>query len=119
MRFLNGNGEGVQHIEREDVRLCELAGTEGVIEGLHFTDCQITGPAVLVVQGDFSLVNSEILGNPDAYLWEIPPNRSRVVGAILVKDCKFERCTFKNVGWAGPPEFIERVRQSVEIHAVT
>jgi hypothetical protein len=115
MGFLNGNGK---EYHDEDVRLAELAGDDGVIEGVHFKDCLVKGPAVLVVQGDFSLVDNEIEGDPDAFLWEVPEHRTRVIGAILVKDSTFEGCTFRKVGLAGPPEIIERIRVSVEEHAV-
>jgi hypothetical protein len=116
MGYSNGNGK-----ERsgEVVRLSELAGDEGVIEDRHFEGLHIIGPAVIVVQGDFSLVENEIEGDPDAFLWTIEPHRERVIGAILVKDSTFEGCVFTNVGIAGPPEIIERIRESVEEHVVT
>ena len=116
MGFLNGNGRDYLG---EDIRLAELAGDEGVIEGVRFKDCYVKGPAVLVVQGDFNLVDNKIEGDPDAFLWVIPERRTRVIGAILVKDTTFEGCTFTNVGLAGPPEIIERIRVGVEEHAVT
>jgi hypothetical protein len=116
MGFLNGNGRTLRN---QVVRLAELAGDDGVIEGYHFEDCHIKGPVVLVVQGDFSIVENEIEGDPDAFLWEIAPDRERVIGAILVKDSKFERCVVSGVGLAGPPEIIERIRESVGEHAVT
>lgn len=114
MGFLNGNG-GEYHDDA--VNLAEIAGHNGVIEGAHFTNCEVNGPAVIVVQGEFSLVDNEIEGDPDAFLWEIPENRTRVIGAILVKDTTFENCTFKKVGLAGRSDFIERMRQDVEAHA--
>jgi hypothetical protein len=116
MGFLNGDG---REFRGEVVRLAELAGDEGVIEGVHFEDCHVKGPVVLVVQGDFSLVKNEIEGDPDAFLWEIPPDRERVIGAVLIKDSTFEGCVFSNVGLAGPPEIIERIRVGVEEHVAS
>jgi hypothetical protein len=115
MGFLNGSGR--EHRVGEVIDLVKLAGEDGVIESHHFENCQVKGPAVLVMQGDFSLVENEFEGDPDAYLWEIPEHRTRVIGAILVKDTTFERCTFAKVGLAGRPDFIERVRHDVEAHA--
>ena len=112
------NGDGGVH-RNEEIWLPELAGRDGVIDGQHFEDCHVMGPSVIVVQGDFRLLESEIEGEPEAFLWEIPADRERVFGAILVKDCTFEDCTFTNVGIAGPPEIIDRVRESLEEHAVT
>lgn len=96
------------------VRLCELAGDEGALDGFEFTGCQVKGPAVLVPRGGVSITNSN-LGGPsqDALLWEIPRSRPVVVGAIPVTNCAFDGCTFERVGFAGPPEFIETMRVDV------
>jgi len=94
------------------IRISELAGEQGVLEGFVFEGCDLKGPAVVVPQGS-NFANSSLVGDPDALLWEIPPDRPEVIGAILVRNCTFEDCTFMNVGFAGPPEFIEQVRQSL------
>lgn len=117
MRFLTGNDKD-QH--EKVVNLVELAGDDGVLEGYRFENCRVKGPVVLVVNGEFNLVGNTIEGDPEAFLWEISPDRSHVLGAILVKDSTFEGCTFINVGLAGYPEFIEQIRQGVESqHAVS
>ena len=46
-------------------------------------------------------------------MWEITPERPEVIGAILALNCTFEGCTFMNVGFAGPPEFVQQIRQSL------
>jgi hypothetical protein len=98
------------------VRLCELAGDEAVIDGFEFTDCFVRGPAVVVVQGEkTTLANSTFRGDPDSLLWEIPPERSTVIGAILVNNCVFDECTFEGVGFAGPPEFIRQMKQGIGV----
>lgn len=94
------------------IRISELAGEQGVLEGFVFEGCDLKGPAVVVPQGS-NFANSSLVGDPDALLWEIPPDRPEVIGAILVRNCTFEDCTFMNVGFAGPPEFIEQVRRSL------
>jgi hypothetical protein len=94
------------------IRIADLAGEQGVLEGFVFEGCDLKGPAVLVPQGS-NFANSSVVGNPDALLWEIPPDRSEVIGAILVRNCTFEGCTFINVGLAGPPEFVQQLRQSL------
>lgn len=99
------------------VRLCEIAGDEGVLDGFEFTGCHVRGPAVLVLQGGVNLTNSNLGGpNMNAVLWEIPHSRTMVVGAILATNCTFDRCTFENVGFAGPPEFIEMMRSGVNTY---
>ena len=94
------------------IRISELAGEQGVLEGFVFESCDLKGPAVIVPQGS-NFASSRLVGDPDALLWEIAPDRPEVIGAILVRNCTFEDCTFLDVGFAGPAEFVEQVRQSL------
>ena len=41
------------------------------------------------------------------------PERPEVLGASLALNCTFEGCTFMNVGFAGPPEFVQQIGQSL------
>ena len=93
------------------IRITELAGEDGVLDNLVFIGCQINGPAVVVVQGS-TLDTNTFDGDLDAILWEVPVTRQRVVGAVLARNCSFTRCRFSNVGFAGPPEFIQTFRQA-------
>jgi hypothetical protein len=93
------------------VSLCEYAGEAGVLDGFRFEGCDIKGPAVVVLQGEGSLVNCTFQGEPDALLWEVPVSRTTVIGVILLKACHFEQCTFINVGFAGPPDFITSMKR--------
>ena len=103
------------------IRICELAGDEGVIENSTFEGCDIRGPAVLVLQGtrpdSVRLENNSFEGSDmNAILWEIDPNtRPEVIGAILCVDCAFENCTFRKIGLAGPPEFTQMIKGGVGI----
>ena len=115
MGFLNG---GVAEYVGETIRLAEMAGDDGVVENSRFKDCYVKGPAVLLVEGEFNLVDNEFEGDPEAFLWEIPPSRERVIGAISIKDTSFEGCKFANVGLAGYPESIERIRQGIATQPV-
>lgn len=117
MGFLYGNGK----VKRgEDVYLADIARENGILDGFRFENCHVMGPAVIVVQGEFDLVNNTIEGDPDAFLWEIPEEREWVTGAIVVKDTSFEGCTFTNVGFAGFTDFIEQVKHGVEArHALS
>jgi hypothetical protein len=109
--FLNGNGKVYRD---EDIRLTDLVGDDAILEGYKFINCRLKGPAVLLVEGEFNLAENTVEGDPEAVLWEIPPERERVIGAILLKDSTFEDCTFTNVGIAGYSDFIEAVRRGVE-----
>ena len=117
MGILNGRGKVYRN---KDVRLTDLVGDDAVLEGYQFTNCRLKGPAVLLIEGKLDLVENRVEGDPDAILWEVSPDRERVIGAILVRDSTFEGCTFTNLGLAGYPDFIDRVKRGVEAqHAVS
>lgn len=94
------------------VRLSELAGDEGVLDGFTFIGCHLKGP-VVVVPRDCAFAHTTFQGHPDALLWEIPESRSSIIGALLVTGCTFERCTFEAVGFAGGPEFARQFRAAL------
>jgi hypothetical protein len=95
--------------EAEVVRLALVAGDDAVVEDTEFVDCDVRGPAVLVMQGDASrLEGNNIAGDVFALRWEIGPDRPRVIGAVLAKDCQFVGCKFTNVGFAGSADFLDR-----------
>lgn len=94
------------------IRVAELAGDRGSLDGFVFVGCDLKGPAVMVPQGS-NFANTNLVGDAGALLWEIPPDRPEVIGAVLAINCTFEDCTFVNVGLAGPKDFIEQVRESL------
>ena len=98
--------------EGKVVRLCELAGDEGVIRGFVFIDCDVRGPAIIYPRNS-TFVQVAFGGPADAMLWEISVDRTHVIGAILVDDCTFERCRFTSVGFTGNPDFIALMRSEV------
>lgn len=100
------------------IRICQLAGDDGILEGYEFTDCDIRGPAVLILQatqpGSVRIENNNFEGDMNAILWEIDTReRPEVIGAILCVDCTFEGCTFTRIGLAGPPELIKMFRDGM------
>lgn len=92
--------------------MTEFAGDRGTLDGFVFVGCDLKGPAVMIPQGS-NFANTNLVGDADALLWEIPPDRPEVIGAVLARNCTFEDCTFVNVGLAGPHDFVEQVRQSL------
>ncbi len=91
---------------RDDViRIAELTVTSFILEGLTFQNCRIVGPAVLIPQGGVQIAHcSWDAPGVDAIFWEIPPERTQIVGGVVVKDCTFSKCTFQMVGIAGGAE---------------
>ena len=101
--------------EDKVIRLKDLVDVNGRMEGFTFLKCHIEGPAVIIGSAsEFS--ENAMNGPPDAVLWEIPQDdEGRVwkLGAILVQNCTFRGCEFRNVGLAGPKSFVEQFRGSM------
>ena len=90
------------------VRITELVGVDGILDSFLFEGCQINGPAIIVTERG-EIARNKLGPDADSILWEIALNRQRVSGVILARDCIFDGCTFVNVGFAGPAEFIKRM----------
>jgi len=91
--------------EQQVVRIALFAG-DGRIRGETFERCDIRGPAVIVPLGKTVSEHNSFDGTADAVLWEIPPERSRLIGAVALESCTFIRCRFTNIGIAGPGDLI-------------
>lgn len=81
------------------------------IDGRTFVDCFIEGPAVMMpIEGcDFENCNfGDPHGDPRTLMLK-PMGARRVTGVIPFTNCIFERCTFGGIGFAGTPEFLDRL----------
>jgi hypothetical protein len=96
------------------VKLTDLVATDGLLEGFTFVGCRINGPAIVLVLDDTAIRNCD-LGSPnsEALLWEVPLSRRIVVGVIGARNCTFDRCTFANIGFAGPPSLMATFRRDL------
>lgn len=94
----------------EIIRIAELATTADVLRELVFEDCEIVGPAVLLILGSTQLLESSIDG-PNA-VWDLDPNRG-YIGGIGIEACLFQRCVFRRVGFGGHPDLIAQLRASL------
>jgi hypothetical protein len=68
-----------------------------VLENKSFERCVILGPAIVVPAGS-RFIGCSFEGEPDALIWEIPPTRQRLLGAIRLDACSFNDCQFKGIG---------------------
>jgi hypothetical protein len=82
-----------------------------VIRRKHFADCQIHGPAVVVLLGETVLADSTLASTPEGTFWLIEDGRNTVEGAIGLEDCTFVKCRFLAVGIAGTAAQIEDYRK--------
>ena len=93
----------------QTVRLADLAALEDVLSGLTFENCEIVGPAVVVLLGDTKVADCHWTGDADAVLWPAH-GREQVVGAIGLKDCTITGCQFFRVGMLVPDDQLPMVR---------
>jgi hypothetical protein len=102
---------GMNRYEREVVRIAQVAEDEGVIRDTIFEGCDVRGPAILVPLEGTVIENNRFNADDfDAVLWEVAPDRSRVIGAIGLENCRFTGCQFTQVGIAGPADVIAQFR---------
>ncbi len=94
----------------EVVRLALLAATASAIRDHQFTDCDVHGPAV-VFGGDF--VRTSFDGEADSLIWELAPSQQRVIGAIVLENCRFVGCRFHNVGIIAAAGEAEATRRAI------
>jgi hypothetical protein len=102
----------MQRYEGVPIRIAslpQLADTD-VLDGAEFDGCQIIGPAVLAILNNVTIAYSGIDGDFDSTLWEIPMTRQRIIGAIGIQNCRFTRCNFVRIGFAGPAAFVTQFR---------
>ncbi len=94
------------------VRITELVGVDGLLDGFTFLKCHIEGPAVIVLSGS-RFIGNDLGASSDVLLWELPGDRLNKVGVILAQHCVFEECEFRNVGIAGPRRIVEELRHDM------
>lgn len=98
------------HIRNRDVFLRDLIVDQFRVRGRTFEDCVIHGPAVISFLRcvlDNSPFEGKSLASVFVPIW---PNRY-LRGTILVKDCVFRRCVFRNISMIGaldPPDELEQ-----------
>lgn len=107
----------------KEIRLADLVSTDDwTVSGHKFENCDIWGPAVLVLLRDVEISNCTWKGTPDSLFWELSPGRKSFTGAIGVRDMAFRRCRFHGVGLAGNEAQIRHLRgsfrnlQRVDLH---
>jgi hypothetical protein len=101
---------GMDRYTGEVIRIALVAGDEAAIRDKEFADCDIHGPGILYLGDGATLDGGTWDGPLDALLWEIPPGRSVVIGAIHVENSSFIGCRFTNVGIAAHAAAVPQIR---------
>jgi hypothetical protein len=95
-------------------RASVAAGGGAVIEGRAFRDCQINGPALmLVLEGvHFDSTNFGPTGG-DMRNMLFKPMGDVGIGAIPVRNCTFTNCRFDTLGITGNDDFLAMLIENV------
>ena len=101
--------EGHRIYRNESVRLSDLTALEDVVDGVTFANCEILGPAVIVLLGDTHVNGCHWSGDAEAIIWPAH-GRNEVVGAIGLKDCVLTDCELYRIGMLVPDEQMDAVR---------
>jgi len=99
------------------IRILLITLTEtGVVRDREFEDCLIQGPAVLLPFGEgavFSECNITAMdARPDAVFLEIPDGPRN--GCVGLSNVTFRHCSFENIGIAGLPDDLARMREQID-----
>lgn len=98
-----------QRYQDESLQIAMLAADGGVVRDCEFVDCDVRGPAVLILDRA-TVADCSWDGSLDAICWTIEPQRAQVRGATVVEGCTFHGCRFHNVGVAAPAAQIAQIR---------
>lgn len=91
------------------------AGGGAVIEGRTFTNCDIEGPAVMLVQ-DGNLFEGTNFGPSGGDLRNMlfrPMSGHTAIGAIPVRNCVFRNCRFHTLGITGGEDLLQMLVEQV------
>jgi hypothetical protein len=98
----------------ESVRLSDIAAPKNaVIPNTDFLNCDLIGPAVVVMTG-CTMSNCDLGTNAaEPLLYEVADGRDLFIGVVVLDSCTIDRCRFINVGFAGPPSFTAQIRDTL------
>lgn len=99
----------------EHVYLPSLAVTGPALEGYRFTNCVISGPAMVALLGTPTITGVTFdLGNmpPEAMFVEVPEGRA-LLGVIGLVDVTIEACVMRQIAFVGPQSTIDQIRVSL------
>jgi hypothetical protein len=84
--------------KNRDVKLHDLIVEDRRVIGRTFEDCFIHGPAVVGFRRSPRIDCKYVAPDAEDLVIAVWENRA-FVGTLLIKDCTFRRCTFKNISF--------------------
>lgn len=100
-------------IRNHHFRITEIPLGANKVVGQEFEDCYIEGPAFLAPAGGNTFEECYFIavGDSESILWQVNEDRY-VVGVLQLKDCRFTRCTFRDIGIIGNKNTLDAFRAS-------
>ncbi|KTR96468.1 hypothetical protein NS220_01980 [Microbacterium testaceum] len=98
----------------EVIRVADLFTVTDELRGFSLVNCVLVGPGILYLNGG-SLHGCAFEGPLAGMVWDLPET-DRILGPMAFLDCNFEGCRFQRLGFTGPPEILQQMRQ---IHQVS
>jgi len=90
--------EPSSYFQNQKILICELARDELTIRNKIFEDCELIGPAMILLTGSAGLMaHSSFEGSFEKTVIVVQEGRF-LVGAVAFEDCVFRRCKFLKVG---------------------
>jgi hypothetical protein len=99
------------HYRNQTIRLSDLAVVSDVIEGVTFEKCQLVGPAIVVLIGNSEISGCTWDGPLEGFLFPFRSDRSLVIGAIGLMNCKLYGCRMTRLGLAVPENQMDQVKR--------
>lgn len=102
-----GDNPGMRVYRNTDVALSDLISTESDlawIRDAELHDCVVIGPGVLMMVSDLTVSECTL---DTKQLWAIDANRG-YLGGIGLDRVGFYGCRFRNVGFAGTHDILQR-----------
>ena len=98
--------ERTEH-RNESVRVLDLVVVDSNmtswLDSHDFVDCEIVGPVVLMFAGDHIAFEESTLDVQQ--FWRLDAGRG-YAGGVGMRNCRFHRCSFRDVGIAAPPQVL-------------
>jgi hypothetical protein len=96
------------YIKNRDIPLASLGMINPIIHDKVFDHCRIIGPAVIAAPHDGEIGFCTFQGDINSVF--ITTTNERITGIIVLKNCKFLSCDFRNVSFIGPADQIARLK---------
>lgn len=102
--------QGRSVYRHQQVRLLDIPMNAHVqLENIHFDDCLLQGPVVLVSTRDVEVTGCHIT-NP-AMFWQIPEG-TPLIGGVGLVNVSMTGCRFKDVGITVTPQIFRRIMET-------